>query len=182
MYYSNSNEKLNSYDIKKQNNDNFSNNYGAEIFTLSPTQDKKQFCTTGQFAGFYVRSSVYCNLQIPSGPAGQQSETGPQGPSGITQLNGNNTYVVTAHSFNNIPSANANFARATYDSGDFVLTGGYSITRFIGDLGDTWEEFDKPFFYPLPSGWEVKIGRTGTVTVVECDVYAVCFDNPPLRS
>jgi len=122
-----------------------------------------------------VSSSESCNLAIPSGPP---SPEGNDGPPGITQLNGANTYVVTAHSFNKPPSNNNNFAQANCDPGDFVVTSGYKITRFIGDLGDTWEEFDKPIFTSLPSGWEVKVSRTEKVTVIEWDVYAICFDNP----
>ena len=90
MYYSNNNEKLNSNYINNQNKNNFnSKNYNTEIFAISPTQDKKQFCETGQFKGFYVSSAEFCNLVIPSGPAGPQGiqgETGPIGPAGPNQI------------------------------------------------------------------------------------------------
>ena len=115
-------------------------------------------------------------------------QNGTQDPSGITELDGNNTYVVTAHSFNNVPSNNNNFAQANCDSGDFVITGGYKITRILGSFTNTYEEFDNPVLTNLPSeailptGWQVKIGWTALDGVVEWDVYAICFDNPPLKT
>ena len=116
------------------------------------------------------------------GPQGERGFNGTQGPPGITYLNDTNTYVVTGHAFNNGPSNNNNIGQANCEPGDFVITGGFNPTRVIGDPSDVWEGgFDKPIFTPLPSGWEVKLGISGTVTIVEWDVYAICFDNPPLR-
>ena len=37
-------------------------------------------------------------------------------------------------------------------------------------------------FLILPTGWQVKIGWTALDGVVEWDVYAICFDNPPLKT
>ena len=113
------------------------------------------------------------------GPQGIPGTNGAQGPPGITYLNDTNTYVVTGHAFNNGPSNNNNIGQANCEPGDFVITGGFNPTRVIGDPSDVWEGFDKPIFTPLPSGWEVKLGISGTVTIVEWDVYAICFDNSP---
>ena len=84
MDYYNNNEKLNSNDINNQNKNNFnSKNYNTEIFAASPTQDKKQFCETGTFKGFYVSSAEFCNLEIPPGAVGPIGPIGPIGPQGI---------------------------------------------------------------------------------------------------
>ena len=78
-YYYNNNEQVNN----NKNDDNLNTlTHSIEIFAPSPTKDKNIFCTTGQFEGFYVSSSNYCNLLIPSGPVG------PQGPPGINGTNG----------------------------------------------------------------------------------------------
>ena len=79
MYYSSHNNektsKYNNYKINGIKTD--TNNHITEIFQESPTKDKKQFCEIGQFKGFYVSSAEFCNLEIPSGPAGPMSPAGP---------------------------------------------------------------------------------------------------------
>ena len=56
--------------------------------------------------------------------------------------------------------------------GDFIITGGYSSNPLGGS-----PFVNRPILLTL-GGWEVEIPPSPGVTF---SVYAVCFDNPPLR-
>ena len=72
------------------------------------------------------------------------------------------------------------------DVGDFVVNGGFLIFGFDGS-GPSPETSlveirNNPIISPVyASGWEVLIIPAGPATLVAYDVYAICFDNPPLR-
>jgi hypothetical protein len=101
---------------------------------------------------------------------------GPQGPSGITFVNGTNVYLnQTQIDVPRVPTAV--FGEARCDIGDFVLNGGYRIQ------GNHKVDINRPFVGqfggPPGEGWEtIYFDSTGGSRL---NVYAFCFDNPPLR-
>jgi hypothetical protein len=103
-----------------------------------------------------------------NGTDGVNGTQGIQGPPGITNLNNTNTYLVTT-------SGNPNLGFALCIPGDFVTTGGYSSGPLSGS-----PVVNRPTLAPTLGGWEVQIDIP-TGTGVTFSVYAVCFDNPPLR-
>ena len=104
------------------------------------------------------------------------TEPGPQGPSGITFVNGTNVYLnQTQIDVPRVPTAV--FGEARCDIGDFVLNGGYRIQ------GNHKVDINRPFVGqfggPPGEGWEtIYFDSTGGSRL---NVYAYCFDNPPLR-
>ncbi len=117
-----------------------------------------------------------------TGATGPQGLPGSQGPPGITFLNDTNRYANNTHYFED-PAGFSNFlGNATCDPGDSVINGGYKLLEgaevvlvdraFVGEPG---------FSGPPGEGWEVLVGKLNTPNVPFIfDVYAYCFDNPPL--
>jgi hypothetical protein len=139
--------------------------------------------------------------QGPPGPAGPQGQPGPkgdkgdigsqgppgqQGPSGITELNATNIYSVI-NSSSPEPGDTFTSVPAFCDPGDLVLNGGYNL------LGSTLEDndsvttvFDQPIVDPvfpgaLGAGWFTFVSVNDESSVLRLNVFALCFDNPPLR-
>ena len=106
-----------------------------------------------------------------NGTDGVNGTQGIQSTPGITNLNNTNTYLVTT-------SGNTNLGFALCMPGDFIITGGYS-SGSLGSLGGV-PVVNRPSLAPTLGGWEVQIDIP-TGTGVTFSVYAVCFDNPPLR-
>ena len=101
---------------------------------------------------------------------------GPQGSSGVTFLNGTNVYLNQTQIIGpRMPSSI--FGEARCDPGDFVVNGGYRI------IGNHKVDIDRPFVgqfgSPPGEGWEtILFDFSGGL---QLNVYAFCFDNPPLR-
>jgi hypothetical protein len=120
-----------------------------------------------------------------NGTDGVNGTQGPQGLPGITQLNDTNTYLITTTGVLNTQGSN-NIGRALCDSvdnsGDFVVNGGFLVTAAQGSVGGIAETLNRPILSPLASGWEVQLlVDSVTAQAVQYSVYAICFDNPPLR-
>ena len=157
-------------------------------YSTYPTDEKKYECRTGPFEGFFVSSVEFCkhvkfdkdNDRKDNNRTGAQGPQGPQGPAGITQLNDTNTYQVTSGEIvNNFTSSTVGVA--TCNSGDFVINGGFTITGTSpSPAGVTlFEDWNKPFYTPVTSGWEVFIFPTTSSGKVIYLVHATCFDNSP---
>jgi hypothetical protein len=133
--------------------------YSDSSYNQYPTGDKKYECRTGQFEGFFVSSVEFCkhvkfdkdydrkdnNQTGTQGPPGATGATGPQGQAGadstvpgpqripgITFLNLNNTYEVTAI------DNGTNFEiglEEECDPGDYAINGGYrlNVEGFTGE-------------------------------------------------
>jgi hypothetical protein len=162
--------------------------YQESSYSQYPTDDNKYQCRTGPFEGFFVSSVEFCkhvkfdkdNDRKDNNRTGAQGPQGPQGPAGITQLNDTNTYQVTSGEIvNNFTSSTVGVA--TCNSGDFVINGGFTITGTSpSPAGVTlFEDWNKPFYSPVTSGWEVFIFPTTSSGKVIYLVHATCFDNSP---
>jgi hypothetical protein len=162
--------------------------YQESSYSQYPTDDNKYQCRTGPFEGFFVSSVEFCKHvkfdkdsdRKDNNRTGAQGPQGPQGPAGITQLNDTNTYQVTSGEIvNNFTSSTVGVA--TCNSGDFVINGGFTITGTSpSPAGVTlFEDWNKPFYSPVTSGWEVFIFPTTSSGKVIYLVHATCFDNSP---
>jgi hypothetical protein len=126
-----------------------------EIVLIANTQPRtKNEYQTGSLEGFFVNSVEFCKfkfddskrenrtgpqgppgppgpqgIQGPPGPAGGQP--GPQGPTGITFVNGTNVYLNQSTGI----SGTRSVANALCDVGDFVLNGGFVVSRIGSDTG-----------------------------------------------
>ena len=182
--------------------------YGDSSYSQYPTDDKKYECRTGPFEGFFVSSVEFCKhvkfddrkdnrdnnqtgTQGPPGPQGPpgingtngingiNGINGAQGPPGITQINTTNAYLVNGTQASN-NATTFNKGSAFCDSGDFAISGGWTVPGFSG--GEPFEVFDRPIFSPLGSGWEVQFITSFTNPgVVVWETHAICFDNPPVH-
>jgi hypothetical protein len=179
--------------------------YGDSSYSQYPTEDKKYECRTGPFEGFFVSSVEFCKhvkfnddrkdnrtgTQGPPGPAGPQGiqglpgsrgATGATGPAGITTLNSTNVYFVQ-NSTTSVPPATSTLTIAVCDPGDFVLNGGFN---FFGSQRNNDEIIsifaDQPFVDNiLGEGWGAIATINGNTSSISLNVFADCFDNPPLR-
>jgi hypothetical protein len=163
--------------------------YRDSYYTQFPTDDNKYQCRTGPFEGFFVSSVEFCkhlkfdkdrkdhSIDNKTGAPGPQ---GPQGPPGITQLNDTNTYSVNSGEIVNTFNSST-VGVASCNSGDFVINGGFTITGTSpSPAGVTlFEDWNKPFYSPVTSGWEVFIFPTTSSGKVIYLVHATCFDNSP---
>jgi hypothetical protein len=165
--------------------------YGDSSYSQYPTDDKKYECRTGPFEGFFVSSVEFCkhvkfddrkdhSIDNKTGAQGPQGPQGPQGQPGITQLNDTNTYSVTSGEIVNTFNSST-VGVASCNSGDFVINGGFTITGTSpSPAGVTlFEDWNKPFYTPVTSGWEVFIFPTTSSGKVIYLVHATCFDNSP---
>ena len=118
----------------------------------------------------------------PTGATGPESTTpGPQGPAGITQLiDGDNVYLVTNSS--QPPTAQGGQAAgvARCESGDFALNGGFSLNG-ITPANNIITVRDQPFTSAPYAGEAWVVSVIGLNINADLEVYAYCFDNPPLR-
>jgi hypothetical protein len=123
------------------------------------------------------------------GPQGVPGLTGQQGPPGITQLNATNVYLVQNSSGPAEPDVTFAFIPAFCDPGDLVLNGGYNLFgSTIADNETVTTAVDQPIVDPLlngtlGAGWVtfVSINEDPSLSELTLNVFALCFDNPPLR-
>jgi hypothetical protein len=118
------------------------------------------------------------------GPTGM---TGLQGPAGPNQINSTNLYLKVGNLVTSNLGSTANdrvISRATCDSGDIVIEGGYEISPLGAGSVPPFIIINGPT--PTPSNPNITeedqeylvMGYGGGVTI---QAYAFCFDNPPLR-
>jgi hypothetical protein len=116
----------------------------------------------------------------------QTGAAGPQGPSGITQLNATNVYSVN----NSTAAQTDTFAilGALCDPGDLVLNGGYNLIGSTFDINDTHlaTVIDQSITNAtlLGAGWLAALvfnGEDREDISIRLNVNSLCFDNPPLR-
>ena len=127
-------------------------------------------------------------IQGPIGSNGTQGPQGPQGSSGITQLNATNVYSVI-NSSSPAPGDTFTFGLAFCDPGDLVLNGGYNLLGSLLRNNDSvTTAIDQPIVDPLQegalgAGWVtfVRINEDPSSSELRLNVFALCFDNPPLR-
>ena len=161
-------------------------------YSQYPTDDKKYECRTGPFEGFFVGSVEFCkhvkfdkdddrkdvrdNRTGDKGPTGDKGLTGDRGQpgtAGFSQLNSTNVYRVPG-----IPGSTAlGIGFATCFPGDVLIDGGFTVTR--GTTSSWFVQFDRPAGNPIPNSYEVFLQSNNPD--LEWDVFAYCFDNPPLR-
>ena len=137
--------------------------YRDSSYSQYPTDDNKYQCRTGPFEGFFVSSVEFCKHikfddRKDHSIDNKTGAQGPQGPPGITQLNDTNTYSVTSGEIVNTFNSST-VGVASCNSGDFVINGGFTITGTSpSPAGVTlFEDWNKPFYTPVTSGWEVFI-------------------------
>jgi hypothetical protein len=88
-------------------------------------------------------------------------------------LNSTNVYRVPG-----IPGSTAlGVGFATCFPGDVLIDGGFTVTR--GTTSPWFVQFDRPAGNPIPNSYEVFLQSNNPD--LEWDVFAYCFDNPPLR-
>ena len=124
----------------------------------------------------------------PRGFNGTDGVSGTQGPPGITFVNGTNVYLNQSQVTTPPGDPTSTYANAKCDPGDFVVNGGFFIR--IGGSGDHRVDLDRPFVGQEPQfgsppgqGWETLtlFSPTTAQSQLQLNVYAFCFDNPPLR-
>ena len=138
------------------------------VIANMPPMIRSMNVRTGPFEGFFVSSVEFCkHVKFDKDDRKDNSQTGTQGPQGpqeppgppeITQLNDANTYQVTSGEIvNNFTTSPVGVASC--NSGDFVINGGFTITGTSpSPAGVTlFEDWNKPFYTSVTSGWEVFI-------------------------
>jgi hypothetical protein len=121
------------------------------------------------------------------GPQGPMGFNGTQGPAGPNQINSTNLYLKVGNLVTSNLGSTVNervISRATCDSGDIVIEGGYEISPLGAGSVPPFIIINGPT--PTPSNPNITeedqeylvMGYGGGVTI---QAYAFCFDNPPLR-
>ncbi len=117
-------------------------------------------------------------IQGPQGSTGATGATGATGPAGSSLINDTNTYVnrtsVIATATNQSVSADA-----FCDPGDRVVSGGYSIND--GEIPVFPGSIIRYSFLAdnTQTGWAANMIASHAGSTLE--VFAICFDNPPLH-
>jgi len=123
-----------------------------------------------------------------NGTNGINGINGTQGPPGITFVNGTNVYLNQSQVTSQPGQTATLYANAKCDPTDFVVNGGYSQNKTGGTVVDF--RFDRPFVGQAPQigsppglGWEASAIFSPLFgnNFMQLNVYAFCFDNPPLR-
>jgi hypothetical protein len=99
--------------------------------------------------------------------------TGPEGPSGITQLNATNTYIRTANSVN-VSTAEGPFlttANPQCDPGDSSISGGFTVTSPLTSDAVTIQDIKQG------NGWLITLKSTTNLFPFGSSV--ACFNNTP---
>ncbi|MDW3605197.1 MAG: hypothetical protein QOK67_09175 [Nitrososphaeraceae archaeon] len=65
-------------------------------------------------------------------------------------------------------------------SGNFVINEGFTVNS-VGGEANLFEIFNRPILSALGTGWEVQIIPVTSTGSVSYNIYAICFDNPPLQ-
>ena len=117
-------------------------------------------------------------IQGERGFNGTQGPQGIQGPSGITQLNNTTTYTITAPIVVSVEGDNAvGEGFAICDSGDFAISGGYTLNNQFPLAVEFLVVTDSPLD---DNAWKVRTFSNFEDVDVGGNVTAKCFDNPPL--
>ena len=103
-----------------------------------------------------------------AGPQGPQGPQGEQGPAGITEINSANFYSVTGNIANWMPDVPVTISRASCDTGDTAISGGFRSNQADQVLFER-EDIDT---------WATGVAGSSN-DFVQTTVY--CFDNPPMR-
>ena len=155
-----------------------------------------EFCKFNKFDDS-KRDSNRTGTQGPPGPQGPQGPqgiqglpgstgatgaTGATGSQGITTLNSTNVYFVQ-NSTTSVPPATSTLTITVCDPGDFVLNGGFNFFGSERRNNEIISIFaDQPFVDNiLGEGWGAIATINGNTSSIQLNVFADCFDNPPLR-
>jgi hypothetical protein len=65
------------------NDNNYNNNYGDNMYSKYPTDDKKYECQKGPFEGFFVSSVEFCKRALVVDEEGRERGNGIVGPQGL---------------------------------------------------------------------------------------------------
>ena len=130
-----------------------------------PSKDHKFVCKTGQFEGFFVKSPDVCDLEIPEGP---------QGPPGITFLNGTNLYRVNSTTSTSTSAAGATATATCVEENDFAISGGVLVLNNFANINNIFRSEPTA----TGNGWIVTLNG-GMAQPITFQAVAICFDNPP---
>src|SRR5688500_371419 len=64
------------------NDNNYNNNYGDDMYSKHPTDDKKYECQKGPFEGFFVSSVEFCKQALIVDEEGRERGNGTAGAQG----------------------------------------------------------------------------------------------------
>ena len=170
------NFKFDDKDDRKDNRDNKTGQQGPQG-PQGPAGPKGDTGATGATGATGLRGLP--GLNGTDGINGTNGRDGINGTNGITQLNDANTYTVTSEEIvNNFTSSTTGVAIC--NSGDFVINGGFTIIGVGPNLAQNLLEiWNKPFYGPGISFWDVFIFPTTSTGTVIYVVHATCFDNSP---
>jgi hypothetical protein len=117
-------------------------------------------------------------IQGPQGETGATGATGATGPAGSSLINDTNTYLNSTSVI--ATAANQSVSTDAFcDPGDRVLSGGYSIND--GEIPVFPGSIIKYSFLAdsTQTGWDAFMIASHAGSTLE--VFAICFDNPPLH-
>ena len=112
------------------------------------------------------------------GISGSQGDRGPAGASGITQLNNTTTYTITEPIVvtNGGSDNSVGEGFAVCDSGDFAISGGYTLNNQFPSAVEYFLVTDSPLG---DNAWKVRTFSNDEGIDVGGNVTAKCFDNSP---
>jgi hypothetical protein len=117
-------------------------------------------------------------IQGPQGETGATGATGATGPAGSSLINDTNTYVNRTSVISTATNQSVS-ADAFCDPGDRVVSGGYSIND--GEIPVFPGSIIRYSFLAdnTQTGWAANMIASQAGSTLE--VFAICFDNPPLH-
>jgi len=117
-------------------------------------------------------------IQGPQGETGATGATGATGPAGSSLINDTNTYVNRTSVISTATNQSVS-ADAFCDPGDRVVSGGYSIND--GEIPVFPGSIIRYSFLAdnTQTGWAANMIASHAGSTLE--VFAICFDNPPLH-
>ena len=117
-------------------------------------------------------------IQGPQGSTGATGATGATGPAGSSLINDTNTYVNRTSVISTATNQSVS-ADAFCDPGDRVVSGGYSIND--GEIPVFPGSIIRYSFLAdnTQTGWAANMIASHAGSTLE--VFAICFDNPPLH-
>jgi len=117
-------------------------------------------------------------IQGPQGETGATGATGATGPAGFSLINDTNTYVNRTSVISTATNQSVS-ADAFCDPGDRVVSGGYSIND--GEIPVFPGSIIRYSFLAdnTQTGWAANMIASQAGSTLE--VFAICFDNPPLH-
>jgi hypothetical protein len=153
--------------------------YNDHKYSNYPTPITKYECQKGPFEGYFVSSVEFCKFNKFDNDRkdNRDNKTGTQGPSGITQLDNTTTYNITAPIVVSVVGDNAvGEGFAICDSGDFAISGGYTLNNQSPQAVEFFTVTDSPL---NDNAWKVRTFSNFEDVDVGGNVTAKCFDNPP---